>query len=372
MAERTGSERAHLDFTLALHRAVAAGGADSCFSPYSVASALGLAARATRGAASEELAGLLAGGAHGLAGQAALLRESATLTARAGREEPVLAVSNTLWAWKELRLHGGFTGELAAWPNGRVATAPFVDDPDAARRQINADVAETTRDLIPELLAEDAVGPDTVASIVNALYLKAAWNFRFGEDATVPADFHAPSGTREVPMMSQEERLGHVAARGWQAVALPAAGGLEAVLLLPDGELAEQESTLDTNVLSELLSGTRRRQVRLAMPRVSLDVSSGLTDALRSLGVHTLFTPQADFGPLTDDPRLSVSDVLHQAVLRVDEQGFEGAAATAVMVRMASISTEQPVEVTADRPFLLLVRNAGTGAVYFLARVVTP
>jgi serpin B len=67
-----------------------------------------------------------------------------------------------------------------------------------------------------------------------------------------------------------------------------------------------------------------------------------------------------------------VSEVLHQAVLRVDEQGFEGAAATALTMRLTSMIIDEPVAVTVDRPFLLLVRHAGTGAVYFLARVVEP
>jgi len=372
MADSTGSEHAHLEFTLALHRVLAAHGDDSCFSPYSVASALGLAARASRGTTSEEVASLLAGDGGDLDGQAALLRDASSLPAKGNQDEPILAVSNTLWAWKQLPLNDEFTGELTEWPNGKVATAPFVDDPEAARKLINADVARTTRDLIPELLSPDAVGADTVASIVNALYLKVAWTFRFADDATGNADFHSPSGTRDVAMMRQSERLGYAASRGWQAVTLPAAGGLQAVVLLPDGGLADQESTMDTELLEGLLGSRQDRMVTLAMPKISLDVRSGLTGALKKLGVRTLFTPAADFTPLTDDPRLEVSDVVHQAVLRVDEQGFEGAAATAVMMRMVSMPTGEPVEVVVDRPYLLLVRHAKTGAVYFLARVVNP
>lgn len=372
MADSTGAERAHLDFTLALHGAVAAHGGDSCFSPYSVASALGLAARASRGPAAAEVATLLAGTADGLGAQAALLLDAASLSAKGNQDEPVLAVSNTLWAWQQLPLHDAFRAELADWPNGKVETAPFVDDPESARRQINADVAGTTRDLIPELLNPGDVRADTVAAIVNALYLKVAWLHRFAENVTDRATFHSPGGDRSVVMMRQSERLGYAALRDWQAVTLPAVGGLQAVVLLPDGDLAEQEGELDGELLGELLAAKRDRQVELAMPKVDLDVRSELTDALRGLGVRTLFTPAADFAPLTDDPRLAVSEVVHQAVLRVDEQGFEGAAATAAMMRMVSMPAGKPVSVTVDRPYLLLVRHAGTGAVYFLARVVTP
>jgi serine protease inhibitor len=366
------SKRQHLRFCLTLHRAVASGSGDSCFSPYSVASALGLTSRAARGKAAEELISLLAGSDADIAKQAELLHGASALKAQPGREAPVLAVSNTLWAWDELPLNEGFLDELASWPGGRVATAPFISDPEQARRVINADVAKTTRGLIPELLPPGAIRSDVVAALVNALYLRVAWIHPFGTGATEPADFHAPGGTRRVPMMRQSESFGYAAGDGWQVVVLPGAGGTEAVVLLPDGDLARQEAELDEVMLAQLLQAPSRRTVQLSLPKIKLDVRSPLTQALKGLGVGTMFTSEADFSPLTPDPRLEVADVLHQAVLRVDEQGFEGAAATAVTFRLVSMSTDEPVTVEVNRPFLLLVRHAETGVVYFFSRIVDP
>lgn len=362
----------HLTFCLKLHAAVAAPGTNSCFSPYSVASALGLLSRAARGKTADELVSLLAGTVDGVRVLAASLREAATLDEARGREEPVLAVSNTLWAWDGLPIEDGFRDELAAWPGGQVASAPFRDDPEAARQLINADVAERTRGLIPELLPPDAVDVDTVASLVNALYLRVAWLHKFGDGATERADFHAPGGVRRVPMMRQSELLGYGVRDGWQVVTLSAVGGVEAVVLLPDGDLAEAEAALDDGELAALLGSTRKHTVSLSMPKFSLDVSTPLTDVCQALGVRSVFTDAADLGGLTSYPDVSVSSILHQAVLKIDEQGLEGAAATAVMARTMSMVRADPVEVLVDRPFLLLVRHAATGVVYFFARVVEP
>jgi serpin B len=372
MAASDSPQRHHLRFCLALHRAVASDGGDSCFSPYSVASALGLVSRAAQGKAADEVIALLAGAGGDSEEQAELLRDASTLAEQPGREAPVLAVSNTLWAWDQLPLNEGFLDELARWPGGRVAKAPFVSDPEAVRQAINADVAETTRGLIPELLPPGMIGPDTVAALVNALYLRVAWLWPFREGATGHAEFHAPGGTRLVPMMRQSESFGYVAGEGWQLVALPAVGGVEAVVLLPNGDLVEQEKELDEGVLGRLLGATAHRTVQLSLPRIEVDVRSPLTDALRSLGAGTMFTDAADFGPLTEDPRLVVDEVLHQAVLRVDEQGLEGAAATAVTMRLTSMVIDEPIVVEVNRPFLLLVRHAETGVVYFFTRVVEP
>jgi serpin B len=362
----------HLLFCLRLHAAVAEPGENSCFSPYSVASALGLLSRGARGAAADEIVSLLAKDQGGMKRLSAALLEAATLAEAPGREEPVLAVSNTLWAWDELPVEDGFRSELAAWPGGQVASAPFVTNPEGARQMINADVSERTHGLIPELLPPGAVLADTVASLVNALYLRTAWQHRFTDGLTAPADFHAPAGLRQVPTMHQTKSVGYAARDGWQAVGLPAAGGVQAVVLLPDGDLAESEAELDEAVLTRLLDSVRMRQIKLSMPKFSLDVSSPLTSVLQGLGVRAVFTPGADLTGLTSDPRILVSDVLHQAVLKIDEQGLEGAAATAVMIRTMSMTTSEPPAVVVDRPFLLLVRHVDTGVIYFFARVVEP
>lgn len=205
------------------------------------------------------------------------------------------------------------------------------------------------------------------------MYLKVAWRHRFPEERTEDADFRSPSGVRCVPTMHLSESLGYAARDGWQVVELPAAGGVTATVLLPDGDLAAAESTMDDNALAALVRAPRKRQVRLALPKVKLRQRAALKPALAGLGVRTMFTPRADFTPLSPDPRLYVGEVLHEAVLRLDEQGLEGAAATAVMMRaLAMITPADPVDVVVDRPFLLLVRHAATGVVYFFARVVEP
>ncbi|MEV8610970.1 serpin family protein [Amycolatopsis sp. NPDC051373] len=357
----------HLDFTLALGRTAAAGGGDACFSPYSAASALGLAARAARGRTAEELRKLLATSDADLDAHATALRDAATLG-----DEAQLAVANTLWASDAITVESAFLDQLVTWPGGKAETAPFTTDPEAARGLINTDVDRITHGLIPELLPSGTISADTRASLVNALYLKTAWRHPFPDGATARADFHSPGATRRVPTMHLEETVGYHHADGWQVVSLPAQGGVEAVVLLPDGDLAPAEAALDTRNLKKLLDGPKRRKVRLSLPKIKLDVRTDLDGALRALGVREVFTTDADLTGLTAARPLWVDSVVHQAVLRLDEQGLEGAAATAIQMRTLSLSTAEPLEVAVDRPFLLLVRHAGTGAVYFFARVVRP
>jgi serine protease inhibitor len=372
-AQATG--RAHLAFVLGLHRALAPDPAvTACWSPFSVASALGLTAVAARGATRDELLAALLGEADAdLRGYASALAAAAELPEEHGAEHPALAVANTLWAADGLVVRPEFTEELAGWPNPAVRSAPFASDPDAARGQINESVRQTTRGLIPELVPPGAVGVRTLAALVNALYLRTGWRNRFPEHDTVPRPFHAPGGVRDVPTMRLTARIGYAARHGWQAVTLPAVGGVEAVVLLPGTDLAAAEAELDTARLADLLDAPELTRVELSLPRLRVSARASLEEALGRLGVRTLFTNAADLGGLFVKERAHVDTVLHEAVLRLDEQGLEGAAATAVLMRLSAVIREEPpVVVRVDRPFLLVVRHVDTGVVYFLSRVVEP
>ncbi|RCW40778.1 serpin B [Halopolyspora algeriensis] len=364
----------HLDFSLSLHRRLAPRAEeDFSWSPYSVASALGLAAAAADGhTRAELLTALRATGSNSRTELLELLRGAAHPGHLEPEDGPELAVANTLWADDELPIEDTYLQALEDWPGSALRNTAFRAAPDRARRQINADVAETTRDLIPELLRPGTVDPDTVAALVNALYVKASWTESFDEHATESRPFHAPHGTRDVPTMRMTRSFGYASRHGWQVVTLPAAGGIEAVVLLPDGELSGAESGLEATRLAELVSAAGQQRVELLLPRFEVTGEAELQHPLDALGVSTLFTSAADFSPLTARP-LRVSTMVHRSVLRVDEHGLEGAAATAAVMRLVSaVREEEPIRVEVDRPFLFLVRHRATGAIYFLARVVDP
>lgn len=358
----TTTSDAHLALALRLHRGFAPDTRrNACHSPLSVTAALGVSAEATAGSTRAELLDAL--------GFSRLdeLRAAVVASARAERAE--LAIANTVWAEERIELAGRFLERLAGWPNANARAAPFHTDPERARLLINDDVAETTRGLIEELVPPGAVETGTVAAIVNALYLKASWEHPFGEHATEPAAF---AGVGEVPMMRLNNRLRYGETAQWQAVILPAGPEVEAAVLVPRGELAAAEPALTTSTLRTLVDEADEAPVELSLPRLHVRGGGSLRGVLAGMGVRRLFEPGAEFTPMTSADVL-VSEVLHESVLRVDERGFTGAAATAMFVRLAMVTdSRRPHVVRADHPFLLLVRDRRTGLVHFLARIVDP
>ena len=101
-----------------------------------------------------------------------------------------------------------------------------------------------------------------------------------------------------------------------------------------------------------------------------------LKEQLGAMGIALPFdAKRADFSGIdAGKDRLYIGDVVHKAVVKVFENGFEAAAATAVMMAAgaaAPVPTE-PLEVVVDRPFFFAIIHAETRAPLFVGRVADP
>ena len=353
-------------FALGLHQLLAADrDRNFAWSPYSVASALGVVAAGARGTTRDELASVLGD----LDALGPALSAGAAFPADTG---VTVGVANTLWADLTLPVADEYLAAVKAWPGGAARTADFRGNPDGSRQEINADVERSTRGLIADLLPPGLVDPDTRAVVVNALYLRAAWTKAFEKGATQPRPFRTPSGPVDVPTMRTTRQLPYAARGGWTIVSVPAGAGVVADVLLPDGD---RLPPLDPGTLEDLLGAARSTEVALELPRVKVRGQASLAEPLATLGVRRLFSDAADLTGVTGGREgLKVDAAVHKAVLTLDEAGLEGAAATAMMMtRLAGITgPPRPVPVHVDRPFYLLIRHRPSATLHFLTQVTDP
>src|SRR3954451_23727028 len=211
-------------------------------------------------------------------------------------------------------------------------------------------------------------------TLVNAIYFMGKWKSPFAADATVADSFHTPEGDVEAQFMHATAGFPYARGDGFQAIELRYLGSEIAMdVILPDaGEMAAVESRVAGGRLGSMVDDLAPAGVALALPKLDLASSFGLVPALSALGVELLFGDEADLSGITPDEPLAVDDVVHQATLEVDESGTEAAAATAVVTRGISTRPEPEVEMKVDRPFIVAVRDPGSGQILFLARVLDP
>lgn len=241
---------------------------------------------------------------------------------------------------------------------------------------VNEWVEGETRGLIQRLLSKDPPGP---AVIINAVYFKAAWASAFVKDQTVPAQFRRLDGTEvSCMLMSKNDKKTLLAETDHaQVVFLPYGGGdrFFAAVILPTVEGQEGLDAAAESVLSRLdqvFESAGKSHVVLSLPRFKIEYGPfSLKPALSALGVSEAFRPAAGFLRMGSDPQVYVEDVLHKAVIEVNEEGTVAAAATAVVMTRA---LRMPVTVRADRPFYFAVLDANTtgAGVLFAAKVADP
>jgi serpin B len=95
---------------------------------------------------------------------------------------------------------------------------------------------------------------------------------------------------------------------------------------------------------------------------------------LIELGARSAFSGKADFSGMTPKNELYISRVIHQAMVEVNEEGTEAAAATAAVFskRMAPINRDIPKNFICDRPFLFIIHDDSHKCILFIGKYATP
>ena len=363
-----------------LYRKIATGDGNVVYSPASVALALSMARAGAKGQTAARMDTVM----HGMASDghaawanaldAALASRNGTFKDASGTDQPVtLRIANAPFAQRDMTLVPAYLDALALRFGAGLRLVDYKKDPEAARQAIDAWVNDQTEKRIPELLAKGDLDTMTRLVLVNAIYMKAAWQVPFEAGLTAAGSFTKTDGsTIQVPMMSNSGAFPYAEGNGWKAVELPYVGGELAMdIVLPDN-LAKFETSLDGGALATIAGALTTHEVELKMPKFGIETRAGLADALAALGMPDAFDPfKADFSGMTTQEQLYIAKVIHQANIDVDENGTTAAAATAITMRASALPVDQ-VTFHVDRPFLFLVRDVPTGAILFMGRVTEP
>ncbi|MGB2827112.1 MAG: serpin family protein [Dehalococcoidales bacterium] len=285
-----------------------------------------------------------------------------------------LNIVNAIWGQKDYKFLPEFLDVLAENYGAGLRVLDFVNAPEESRITINDWVSEQTEGRIEDLIPEGSIDTITRLVLTNAIYFNAAWQFPFNEEATADGPFFLLDGGEViVPMMIQTESFGYAEGDSYQAVELPYDGReLSMVILLPgDGQFEAFESSMDYEMIEDIISDLSYQQVNVTMPKFEFESEFSLKEALTAMGMPVAFSADADFSGMTGNRDLAIDDVLHKAFVSVDEAGTEAAAATAVMMTLTAVPAP-PVVVTVDRPFIFLIRDIETGTILFVGRVVNP
>ena len=232
--------------------------------------------------------------------------------------------------------------------------------------QINEWADIKTEHMIPNLLPDTYNAERLAVVLMNALYFKDAWVTPFEQYLTAPGDFRTRGGeTTKKDFMRVTDRFDYYEDGATQLVILPMKGGVSMAFVLGS-----------TEGLGEKISAAKNASVRVTIPKMDLETSFSngeLVDFLKENGVRLAFDADlADFSAMIDHD-IYVSDIIQKTRIKLDEEGVEAAAVTAIMMNETAINIpEEPKVFTADRPFSFYIYTTcnDTTAVMFAGQIV--
>jgi len=373
---------ANTEFFLSLYKSLKSEG-NVLLSPYSIFSGLSLLQLATVGQTRTQYQQVLNYGKENssvIHQQARAVLQSLDRLSRVSNETFILRSANSIFLDSSLLVKQSYMSKAQCYYKAGVTTLPLQSDPQGSADKMNVWVSNKTNNRITDLVSAGSLGRDTVAVLVNTVFFKAPWRLPFNKFSTKADVLFTKHDTTKVKvdMMALEKYLSFARLQsGGMMVELDydtckdcdeKSSEMAMYVFIPDKgvdwEVFEQE-VLQADILSGEGVEFDQEAIRLEMPKFEVSHQVDLVDALSELGLNL----GGDFSGLTDTPT-QVSDVLHRVFLRVDEEGSEGAAATALfMSRMLFIPR---MTVTVDRTFFISIVHKQSRVVVFAGKVDKP
>jgi len=240
---------------------------------------------------------------------------------------------------------------------------------------INAWVDEQTHGMIKTIL-DSPIDPLVFIILINAIYFKGLWTHEFNKNLTKDAVFELSDGTKKpCRMMEQEGSFNYFGNDDFQAIDLPYGDGSFSITVLLPRLAKDIDLLIDKLNGDQLLEDLCWSMGTLHFPKFILEYELQLSNVLGTLGMGIAFNPNlANFSKISDVPKLWIDQVIHKAHIRIDEEGTEAAAVTAVVMSgmCAAPPTPRPFEMIVDHPFLFLIREKTSQTILFMGKVVAP
>ena len=335
-------------------------------SPISITYALGMLNNGAAGETQQQINQVLGFGETGADGINDFCRKMLTTAPTLDKLTKVM-IANTIFMNKRYNILPDFKQKAKQFYDAEPETRDFHDG--KTLDVINQWASDHTEEMITKVLDADSFNPDAVSYLLNAIYFKGAWAEKFDKANTRDELFEG--ATKKVPMMHQEHQFGYTENDLCQALNLPYGNGsYQMTILLP------HEGKTVNDVLQSLNGETWPQYrnlpnaiVDVKLPRFESNTDQNLNDIMSALGMPLAFTDHAEF-PFFCDVSTKIGMMKQVARIKLNEEGTEAAAVTVIGVVQSTSVPHEPQRVSfhATRPFLYVISERQSGAIFFIGQ----
>lgn len=229
---------------------------------------------------------------------------------------------------------------------------------------MNTLISNSTKGIFKNVIKEDMFNQDTSMILVNTVYFKSNWKIRFDPSKTILQNFN----NRQMPMMINyeqkymyhEDKLNQILEMLYDNTYFSMG-----FILPKNNKLYISDEQLHYYI--ENLKNTKIS--KLQIPKFDQYKKYNFTKMFYGAGLKTLFSRRSDLSEITPESSY-VSDLIHQAYIKVDEQGTEAASVTAAVMTLNSAIETKYISFIVNRSFIYYIRYIPENVILFMGSYV--
>lgn len=268
--------------------------------------------------------------------------------------------NNCILLHDSCKLSSGF-GNLFQFVNDNNGSIDHFNDIKVAISKTNEFVNTKTNGLIKKVLDSSDVNNMMRMILINVIYFKSTWKIKFDPSMTHEDIFTGLEKSRYVQYMHNTDHYLYDEDRYGQYLRIPYVDPKYSMIFA----LPRDTSNLNLDILNRNYT---ENKVRVKIPKFTLTYRTNLVQFFKDIGVTELFKGSANLsGMITNNEHVQVSNIFHDVVVKVDENGTEAAAVTTMIVSRSMMPSheKEPIVFNADHIFKFVLFNSELNTVVF-------
>ena len=338
-------------------------------SPISITYALGMLNNGAAGETQAQINKVLGFGETGADGINAFCKKMLTEAPKLDKLTKVM-IANTIYMNQGYQLKPDFVTKAKDYYDAEPETRNFADG--KTMDVINQWASDHTEKMIDKVLDNDEFDPTAVSYLLNAIYFKGAWAEKFDKANTKDEAFINENNQEvQVPMMHQEHEFNYTEDEDCQALCLPYGNNAyRMTILLP------KEGRTVYSLAQKLTTQTWQRYqwmgtaiVDVKLPRFESKTDVDLIPIMSALGMPNAFDDRLAEFPYFCNASTYIGLMKQVACIKLNEEGTEAAAVTVIGMKENAMPQEpKHVNFHATRPFIYIISEQSTGAIFFIGQ----
>jgi serpin B len=270
---------------------------------------------------------------------------------------------------KGLSLLNQYVNDMKKYYNAQIDALDFTKS--STLDYINNWCSKNTNGMIPSIL--NKINPDAAMYLLNAIYFNADWTEKFDVNDTRNSSFTKPDRSVVTLPLMHRKAVAHCCESDLCSILrIPfGSGGYSMYVMLPaEGKtINDLLQDMTQQMLTDHLNAGNMtpHEIDILMPKFEIVSDIDLNEILKSMGIITAFTRNADFSNMSNAD-LYVSKIKQKAKIEVNEDGAKASAVTIAEldVRDAGPHEYQKSDFHANHPFLYLILEESTRSIFFI------